>query len=110
MGSFIRELNLPADVVATSDDWGVAKPSVASFEKLIKVSGHEPDEIVYVGDRLDNDVAPAAAAGLRTAWIRRGPWGFLLEPGSTTPTGTVAVTPDLQFDSLVALPAMIDAT
>ena len=27
-GRFIRELNLPADVIATSDDWGVSKPSV----------------------------------------------------------------------------------
>jgi FMN phosphatase YigB (HAD superfamily) len=30
-----------------------------------------------VGDRLDNDVLPASAAGMRTALLRRGPWGFL---------------------------------
>ena len=28
-GRFLRELNLPCDVLATSDDWGVAKPDVA---------------------------------------------------------------------------------
>src|SRR6476646_7031296 len=28
-GRFLRELNLPCDVLATSDDWGVTKPDVA---------------------------------------------------------------------------------
>lgn len=106
-GRFIRELNLPADVIATSDDWGVAKPSVAFFDKLIEVSGHKPHEIVYVGDRLDNDIAPAVTAGLRTALIRRGPWGFLLEHGSAAPTGPATVKADWQVDSLMALRAML---
>ena len=79
-GRFIRELNLPADVIATSDDWGVAKPDVAFFNKLTAVSGNEPQEILYVGDRLDNDIMPAAEAGLRTALIKRGPWGMILRP------------------------------
>jgi len=102
-GRFIRELNLPADLIATSDDWGVAKPSVPFFHKLVEVSGHAPAEIVYVGDRLDNDIAPAAAAGLRTTWIRRGPWGMILEPGSLAPTGVVTVTPDWTITTLDAL-------
>ncbi|MGH2418804.1 MAG: HAD hydrolase-like protein, partial [Candidatus Limnocylindria bacterium] len=33
----------------------------------------------YIGDRVDNDVVPSAAAGMRAVWIRRGPWGFLHE-------------------------------
>ena len=77
-GRFIRELNLPADIVATSDDWGVAKPDVSFFHKLVAVSGHEPAEILYVGDRLDNDIRPAADVGLQTALIKRGPWGMIL--------------------------------
>jgi HAD superfamily hydrolase (TIGR01662 family) len=106
-GRFIRELNLPVDLIATSDDWGVTKPSVAFFDKLTAVSGLHAEEIVYVGDRLDNDIGPAAAAGLRTAWIRRGPWGFLLSPGSTSPTGRVAVTGDWQLDNLAPLPRLL---
>jgi HAD superfamily hydrolase (TIGR01549 family) len=78
-GRFIRELNLPANIIATSDDWGVSKPSVEFFEKLIAVSGHSPEAILYVGDRLDNDISPAIEAGLATAWLRRGPWGFILD-------------------------------
>lgn len=90
-GRFLRELNLPCDVLATSDDWGVAKPDVGFFDKLVAVSGHNRDEIAYVGDRLDNDIAPAAQAGLFTVWLRRGPWGHILEPGEPL---VAAVLPD----------------
>jgi HAD superfamily hydrolase (TIGR01549 family) len=78
-GQFLRELNLPCDVLATSDDWGVTKPSPDFFAKLIEISGHQADEIAYVGDRLDNDIRPAAAAGLLTVWIKRGPWGYVAD-------------------------------
>jgi HAD superfamily hydrolase (TIGR01549 family) len=97
-GRFLRELNLPCDMLATSDDWGVTKPDVAFFSKLIAVSGQAPDEIAYVGDRLDNDLRPAAAVGLRTVFVKRGPWGYLTyEPG----------TADLELDSLTELPAAL---
>ncbi len=107
-GIFLRELNLPADIIATSDDWGVSKPSIEFFDKLVAVSGFGPAEVVYVGDRLDNDIAPAATAGLRTAWIRRGPWGFILQPGPPSPSGPVSVEPDWVLDSLDALLAHLD--
>ncbi|MEU6710111.1 HAD family hydrolase [Nonomuraea sp. NPDC046802] len=70
-------MDLPADSVHTSDGWGVAKPEQEFFAKVAAVAGREPAEILYVGDRLDNDVLPAAAAGMRTALLRRGPWGYL---------------------------------
>lgn len=76
-GHFLRELNLAADVIATSDDWGVTKPSPGFFTMLIEVSGHQPHEIAYVGDRLDNDIRPAIEAGLAAIWIRRGPWAYV---------------------------------
>ena len=35
-----------------------------------------------MGDRVDNDVEPALAAGMVAVHIRRGPWGYLHEaPG-----------------------------
>ena len=84
-GRFLRELNLPCDILATSDDWGVTKPDEAFFSKLIAVSGHQPHEIAYVGDRLDNDLRPAAAAGLHTIFIKRGPWGYITyKPGTAS--------------------------
>lgn len=103
-GRFLRELNLPCDALATSDEWGVTKPDVAFFDKLAAVSGHERHEIAYVGDRLDNDIAPAARAGLCTVWVRRGPWGRILQHGALTlvgrlpenaPSTTIAMLSDL---------------
>lgn len=70
-------MDLPVDGVHTSAAWNVEKPDPAFFAKVAAVCGHEPGEILYVGDRLDNDVLPAAAAGMRTALLRRGPWGHL---------------------------------
>ena len=33
--------------------------------------------VLYVGDRLDNDVLPALRSGLKAVLVRRGPWGML---------------------------------
>jgi HAD superfamily hydrolase (TIGR01549 family) len=77
-GGLLRSLNLPADLIATSDDWGVQKPDTLFFEKVVDASpGNDPSKIVYVGDRIDNDLRPAKAVGLKTAHIQRGPWGWI---------------------------------
>jgi HAD superfamily hydrolase (TIGR01549 family) len=68
------------DFVASSERWGVEKPSSEFFLRLATEAGRPPDEIAYVGDRVDNDVAPALAAGMVAVHIRRGPWGYLQEP------------------------------
>lgn len=70
-------MDLPVDGIHTSAGWGVEKPDPGFFAKVAAVAGREPGEILYVGDRLDNDVLPAARAGMRTALLRRGPWGYL---------------------------------
>ena len=41
-GRFLRELNLPCDVLATSDDWGVAKPDPGFFDQLARSPGIRP--------------------------------------------------------------------
>ncbi len=71
----LRSLGFDADFVASSMEWGVAKPSVGFFSRIVGVSRVAPGEVLYVGDRLDNDILPAADFGLRTALLRRGPWG-----------------------------------
>jgi HAD superfamily hydrolase (TIGR01662 family) len=76
-GELLRALDLPADVVVMSGEWGVAKPDPTFFQRVIEVAEAAPHETVYVGDHPANDVFPAARAGLRTAHLRRGPWGHL---------------------------------
>jgi HAD superfamily hydrolase (TIGR01549 family) len=73
----LQRMGLPADEIFTSAEWRVEKPDPAFYRKLAEVAGVAPEELLYVGDRLDNDVLPAARAGLRTALIRRGPWGYI---------------------------------
>jgi HAD superfamily hydrolase (TIGR01549 family) len=73
----LMRMDLPVDEVFTSAEWGVEKPDPAFYHKVAQVAGVSEQDILYVGDRLDNDVLPAARAGMRTALIRRGPWGYL---------------------------------
>jgi FMN phosphatase YigB (HAD superfamily) len=70
-------------LTGTSGEWGVAKPDPRFFSQLVDRVGErlgdaaQPEEVLYVGDRLDHDIRPAAAAGLHTALIVRGPWGVI---------------------------------
>lgn len=73
---------VPADPLLTSDDLGARKPDPAFFRAVLGALGDpEAAEVWYVGDRPDNDVGPAIAAGLRSAWLRRGPWARLRPTG-----------------------------
>lgn len=60
------------DFVGSSERWGVEKPDAAFFARVVEEAGAAAEEILYVGDRVDNDVLPARAAGLRAVRIRRG--------------------------------------
>ena len=75
------------DFVGSSARWGIEKPSWEFFSRLVSECGRPPEEIAYVGDRVDNDVEPALAAGMTAVHIRRGPWGHLHEP----PPGAVPI-------------------
>jgi HAD superfamily hydrolase (TIGR01549 family) len=97
---WIRGQGLAVDLVASSARWGVEKPSPRFFERIVEESGFAPAEIAYVGDRVDNDVVPAAEAGLFAVHVRRGPWGFL-QPG--------AERAQLRVDSLAELPDRLAA-
>ncbi|WP_327429014.1 HAD family hydrolase [Streptomyces sp. NBC_01236] len=62
------------DLIGTSDDWGANKPDPEFFKRVAAVVPFAADEILYVGDRCDNDIRPAREAGMHTALVRRGPW------------------------------------
>jgi HAD superfamily hydrolase (TIGR01549 family) len=68
------------DFVGSSGRWGIEKPSTEFFERVAAEAGVASDELAYVGDRVDNDVEPALAAGMTAIHVRRGPWGHLHEP------------------------------
>ena len=74
----LRAIGVDVEVMAMSESMEVSKPDPAFFARALELMGQpDPASVVYVGDRVDNDVLPGIAAGMRTVWIRRGPWGFI---------------------------------
>ncbi|HLI65717.1 MAG TPA: HAD family hydrolase [Caulobacteraceae bacterium] len=73
----LEAADVRADFIASSARWGVEKPSPAFFARVVEAASAPAAGIAYVGDRLDNDVLPAKAAGMMAIFIRRGPWGYV---------------------------------
>ncbi|MGW0854427.1 HAD family hydrolase [Streptomyces sp. NPDC002690] len=71
----LSALDLPADHVVTPAEWGATKPDPEFFVAVLKAADADPRTTVYVGDHPAEDLFPAKAAGLRTAHLRRGPFG-----------------------------------
>lgn len=94
----LAALELGADFIATSHQWGVSKPDPTFFTQVLAATGAEPMRIAYVGDRLDNDVAPARAAGMHPIFIPRGIWGEVHDAEAREVT---------RIESLLELPACV---
>ena len=99
--AWARSAGLPVDVIGSSASWGVRKPSPAFFERLVAEAGFEPGRVAYVGDRVDNDVRPAAAAGMTAIFLRRGPWGWIQALDGDPPEAAATI------ESLEELPAVL---
>ena len=98
----LRAIGVETEVMAMSEGLGVAKPDLAFYERAVELmGGPQPASVAYVGDRVDNDVLPSMAIGMRAVWLRRGPWGVI----QRLPDGT---QPALVVDSLAELAERID--
>ena len=87
----LAAIDIPLEFVATSAAWQVAKPDPAFFERIIAELDLPPHEIAYVGDRVDNDIRPAAAAGMVAVFVRRGPWAWIQAGRSNPPEAAISV-------------------
>ncbi len=76
----------------TSVDTGFLKPDPRVFEHVLQQEAILPTEMVYAGDRLETDIAPAQALGIHT---------LLIHPSGTVPPQHVdpPTTPDSVFSS-----------
>ena len=59
-------------MIAASAEIGYAKPNKKIFERAFETAGCCAEKSVMVGDRLDNDIIPAKALGMKTVWIKNG--------------------------------------
>jgi putative hydrolase of the HAD superfamily len=80
------------DGVVTSAEVGAPKPVPRVFERALTIAGVPPERAIHVGDKVDNDVQGAAAAGMR---------GILLQREGDLPADVEAIS------SLLELPALI---
>lgn len=58
--------------ILISSELGFEKPEPQAFQAVLDRLDCEPDEVLFVGDHAVNDIAGAAAAGMRTCWVSRG--------------------------------------
>lgn len=83
--------------VILSSEVGWEKPDPRIFRHAFRVAGVAPEEAVFVGDRLDVDVAGAQGAGMRAVWFNH--WGG--EPAAGD-------RPDAVIQRLTELPAALE--
>jgi FMN phosphatase YigB (HAD superfamily) len=93
-----RGLGVDLAFVASSGSLGAAKPDPAFFAAIVDRLGLPPAAIAYVGDRVDNDIRPAAAAGMVAVFLRRGPWAWIQAGRDDPPEAAVII------DTLTELP------
>lgn len=89
MADLLGALNLPADVVVTSAEWGAAKPSPDFFHQVIGAAQAPADETMYLGDHPQDAVSPRSPPGCRppTCAVGSGATGRpTTKPSSGPPT------------------------
>ncbi|WP_019629925.1 HAD family hydrolase [Actinomadura atramentaria] len=100
-------LGLAADAIGISAVWGVEKPDPEFFARCARLADVPPGRVLYVGDRIDNDLRPALAAGMRAAFLRRGPWGHV--HGDDPAHAPVLAAASFVLDDLASLPPLVAA-
>lgn len=64
-------------LVLSSDEERVEKPNEEIFLRALRRAGCEPHEACMIGDRPDNDIAPAKRLGMRTVRVTQGLGGLM---------------------------------
>ncbi len=55
--------------ILTGDQIAEKKPALDGFYEMVRLSELRPEEILYVGDRVDADIKPAKQLGIKTALL-----------------------------------------
>ncbi len=82
------------ETIAVSDTVGWRKPAPLIFTQTLESMGLPPEDTLFVGDRIDIDVAGAHAVGMDAAWIN--PDADPVPPGLAPPTYELRDLADLR--------------
>jgi len=101
----LRHLRLDRYVqhLVVSGSVGYEKPDRRIFEHALWLAGVSPAEAIFVGDRLDVDIAGAQGAGMRAVWFNH--WGGTLDGSGIRPEGTIQ-----RFQELSGVISRLQAT
>ena len=83
-------------VVLSSEEEGISKPDPELFRRALERAGCAPESAWMIGDRPDNDIAPAKALGMKTVRVRQGLGGLM-------PVTSEELKADHTVDSLTEL-------
>ena len=64
------------DVIMSSAEAGMCKPDLEIFRTALAKAECLPADAYMIGDRLDNDIEPAAQIGMHTIWVKQGPFAY----------------------------------
>lgn len=96
----VRTWGLATDVVVSAEELGAEKPDPRFFTGVARVVDVRPEELLYVGDRIDNDVVAAQAIGCHAVFLRRGPWAAIQQRTMTVDAPAIDSLSDVE--SLIA--------
>lgn len=85
-----------------SEDVGLEKPDPRLFARALEAAAVPAGRAAMVGDRLDHDVRPARAVGMRAVWVLRG-------EAPDAPTPDQLAEADAAIRSLEELPGALEA-
>lgn len=84
--------------IVISAEVGHEKPDPRIFECALKLTGVPASEALFVGDRIETDIAGAKAAGMRAIWLNT--WADEPNPADAEPD--VVITSFEQLPSAIA--------
>ncbi len=97
------------DVIAIDEIVGFTKPDSRIFEWAFAKAGCAPREAIMVGDRPDNDVAPAKKLGMGTIRFKRGELYVYYDPLTDDERADIVVTDIARLASAVRKLAVLRA-
>jgi 2-haloalkanoic acid dehalogenase type II len=67
----IKRNGIEVNGLFTSEDLKVYKPKKEFYQSILDEIKMRPDEVIFVGDSLEDDVSGPAALGIKAIWINR---------------------------------------